>query len=91
MSFESVLHVLDFNPGDVIDMIAPRPLLIIGNAGGPYDWLHPPEPIQEAYARAGEPKEIIFLPYDAYGLYMEPGRSESMAAVVAFCDKYLKG
>jgi alpha/beta superfamily hydrolase len=91
ISFESILHVLDFNPSDVIDMIAPRPLLMIGNAGGPYDWLHPPEAIQEAYAKAGEPKELIFLPYDAYGLYMEPGRSESMAAVVAFCDKYLKG
>jgi uncharacterized protein len=89
ISFESVLHVLDFNPSDVIDMIAPRPLLMIGNAGGPYDWLHPPEAIQDAYAKAGEPKEIIFLPYDAYGLYMEPGRSESMGAVVAFCDKYL--
>jgi pimeloyl-ACP methyl ester carboxylesterase len=91
ISFESVLHVLDFNPSDVIDMIAPRPLLIIGNAGGPYDWLHPPEPIQEAYAKAGHPKELIFLPYDAYGLYMEPGRSESMAAVIAFCDRHLKG
>jgi uncharacterized protein len=91
ISLESILHVLDFNPSDVIDLIAPRPLLVIGNAGGPYDWLHPPEPIQEAYAKAGEPKEIIFLPYDAYGLYMEPGRSESLAAVVAFCDKHLKG
>src|ERR1700728_2191428 len=39
ISFESIQRVLDFNPTDVIDMIAPRPLLIVGNAGGPYDWV----------------------------------------------------
>ncbi|MDB5576287.1 MAG: alpha/beta hydrolase [Bradyrhizobium sp.] len=90
ISFESMLHTLDWNPTDAIDMIAPRPLLIVGNAGGPYDWVHPPEPIQEAFARAGEPKELIFLPYDAYGLYQEPGRGEAMAAAIAFYDKHLK-
>jgi len=91
ISFESVLHVLDFNPSDVIDMIAPRPLLIIGNGGGPYDFMHPPEPIQDAYAKAGEPKELIFLPYDAFGLYQEPGRRACVSAAIAFYDKYLKG
>jgi uncharacterized protein len=90
ISFESMLHVLDFNPTDVIDMISPRPLLMIGNAGGPYDWLHPPEAIQDAYQRAGEPKQLVFLPYDAYGLYMEPGRTQSLALVVDFCNTYLK-
>lgn len=84
ISFESMLHVLDWNPSDVMDLIAPRPLLIVGNAGGPYDWLHPPEPIQEAFAKAGEPKALKFLPYDAYGFYMEPGRSASIALVVDF-------
>jgi pimeloyl-ACP methyl ester carboxylesterase len=88
--FDSIRHVLDFNPMDVIDLIAPRPLLIVGNAGGPYDWLHPPERIQEAFARAGEPKELIFLPYDAFGLYQEPGRGDSMAAIIPFLDKNLK-
>jgi hypothetical protein len=39
---ESIKRIIDFNPTDVIDWIAPRPLLIIGNAGGPYDWLHAP-------------------------------------------------
>jgi alpha/beta superfamily hydrolase len=89
-SFESVGHVLDFNPMDVIDMIAPRPLLIIGNAGGPYDWVHAPEPIQEAFAKAGEPKTLVFLPYDAFGLYQEPGRGHSMAVTIPFLDEHLK-
>lgn len=89
ISFESIAHVLDFNPSNVVDLIAPRPFLMVGNAGGPYDWMHPPEPIQDCFARAGEPKELTFLPYDAYGLYMEPGRSESIAAIVKFFDKYL--
>jgi|HubBroStandDraft_5_1064220.scaffolds.fasta_scaffold101567_2 pimeloyl-ACP methyl ester carboxylesterase len=87
---ESIQRIIDFNPTDVIDWIAPRPLLIIGNAGGPYDWLHAPEPIQEAFAKAGEPKELIFLPYDAYGLYQEPGRGEAMRAAIAFYDTHLK-
>ena len=88
--FESIRHVLDFNPMDVIDLIAPRPLLIVGNAGGPYDWIHPPEHIQEAFAKAGEPKELVFLPYDGFGLYQEPGRGESMAAIIPFLDRHLK-
>ena len=90
IAFSSIGHVIDFNPSDVIDQIAPRPLLIIGNAGGPYDWIHPPEQIQEAFARAGEPKELVFLPYDAFGLYQEPGRKESMALITAFLDNHLQ-
>ncbi len=88
--FESVRRAIDFNPSDVVDMIAPRPLLILCNAGGPYDPLHPPELIQELYAMAGEPKEMAFLPYNAHGLYQEPGRGEAMAAAIAFYDKHLK-
>jgi hypothetical protein len=87
---ESIKRIIDFNPTDVIDWIAPRPLLIIGNAGGPYDWLHAPEPIQEAFAKAGEAKELTFLPYDSYGLYQEPGRGEAMRAAIAFYDTHLK-
>jgi len=86
---DSIGQVLDFNPMDTIDLIAPRPLLVIGNAGGPYDWIHPPEPIWEAFAKAGEPKQLVFLPYDAYGLYQEPGRGESMALVISFLDTHL--
>jgi hypothetical protein len=89
IAFASLRHVLDFNPSDVIDLIAPRPLLIIGNAGGPYDWIHPPEQIQEAFKKAGEPKELVFVPYDAFGLYQEPGRQDSMAVIIPFLHKHL--
>ena len=82
--------MLDFNPSEVIDMIAPRPMLIVGNAGGPFDWVHPPEPIQQAFAKAGEPKRIVFLPYGAFGLYTEPGRSDSLATILPFLDEHLK-
>ena len=33
---------------------------------------------------------IPFLPYDAYGLYQEPGRGEAMRAAIAFYDTHLK-
>lgn len=89
ITLESTQHIIDFNPSDVIDWIAPRPLLIVGNAGGPYDWIHPPEAIQQAYAKAGEPKELVFLPYDAFGLYQEPGMGEAMRTAIAFFDEHL--
>jgi hypothetical protein len=87
---ESTEHIIDFNPSDVIEWISPRPLMIIGNGGGPYDWIHPPEAIQKAFVKAGEPKELVFLPYDAFGLYQEPGRGAAMGAAIAFFDKHLK-
>jgi hypothetical protein len=86
---ESTQRIIDCNPSEVIDWIAPRPLMIIGNGGGPYDWIHPPKAIQEAFARAGEAKELVFLPYDAFGLYQEPGRGEAMRAAITFFDKHL--
>jgi len=89
IDLESIRHVIDFNPIETIDMIAPRPLLILANGGGVYDWIHTPESIQDAYARAGEPKELVFLPHDAFGFYQEPGRSEVMAIVLPFLQKHL--
>ena len=91
IDLESIRHVIDFNPMDTIEMIAPRPLLIVANAGGVYDWIHTPEAVQEAFAKAGEPKELAFLPHDAFGFYQEPGRSEVMAIVLPFLKKHLKG
>jgi hypothetical protein len=35
------------DPTDLIDIISPQPLLMIGNARGSYGWLHPPETILE--------------------------------------------
>ncbi len=84
---ESVERVIDFNPSDVIDMIAPRPLMIIANGG--YDQCHFLTHIQDAFAKAGEPKKLVILPYHVAGLYQEPGRAEALSHAVPFLQSAL--
>jgi fermentation-respiration switch protein FrsA (DUF1100 family) len=48
-----------FDPIDVVDRIAPRPLLIVH---GEVDWLIPVENAYALYRRAGEPKELWVVP-----------------------------
>ena len=85
---ESFERVIDFNPTDVIDMIAPRPILIIANGG--YDQTHFVHHIQDAFKAAGEPKELAILPYDGFELYQEPGRGDAMRRAIDFFDRYLR-
>jgi dienelactone hydrolase len=92
ISLESTLQMLDWNPSEVIDLISPRPLLMIANGGQghDYDWTHTPQAIQDAYELAGDPKEIRYLPYGMLNLYDEPGLGVAMALAVDFYDKSLK-
>lgn len=93
ISMESSFHMMDWNPSDVIDLIAPRPLLVIGNGGTGqlYDWAHTPEQINESFARAGHPKELRFLNRGMLDLYAEPGLGEGMAMAIEFYDRHLRG
>ena len=91
----SIEKIIDFQPDTVIDLIAPRPLLIIGNGGFDsrdrwrFDSGHLLSDIQEAFKRAGEPKHLVILPYGSYGLYNEPGRGEALTAALEFYREYL--
>jgi fermentation-respiration switch protein FrsA (DUF1100 family) len=85
---ESIERIIDFNPSDVIDMIAPRPLLIVTNSGR--DEVHLLTHIQDAYKRAGEPKEMVLLDHDAFGLYEGEGLAEAMQLAANFFHRHLE-
>jgi hypothetical protein len=68
-------------------MIAPRPLLIVTNSGR--DEVHLLTHIQDAFKRAGEPKRMVLLDYDAFGLYDGDGLAEAMGLAAAFFHKHL--
>jgi fermentation-respiration switch protein FrsA (DUF1100 family) len=59
ITLESAERILDFNPEDVVEQIAPRPILFI-HAGN--DNLVSPEESQALYARAREPKQLLVIP-----------------------------
>ncbi|CAG4884799.1 conserved protein of unknown function [Georgfuchsia toluolica] len=86
---ESLEHMLIWAPMNFVEHIAPTPLRIVTNGG--YDIHHALDSIQEAYRRAGEPKDLSILNYDVVGLYIEPGRGEAMRLAIDWFDKYLLG
>jgi len=59
VSLESVEALLDFAPEEVVDRIAPRPLLLLHAAE---DTLVPPDEAVALFRRAGEPKRLVLLP-----------------------------
>jgi fermentation-respiration switch protein FrsA (DUF1100 family) len=84
---ESIEQIIDFNPTDVIDRIAPRPLLIVANSGR--DEVHFLDHIQDAFKKAGEPKELRLFDYGSFGLYEGEGQELAMNAASVFFGKYL--
>jgi pimeloyl-ACP methyl ester carboxylesterase len=82
ITLDSIGHIIDFEPAGLIDLIAPRPLLMIGNAG--YDETHFLDHIQRAFKRAGEPKRLVLLPFDGSELYEEPGRTVALTEAAGF-------
>jgi uncharacterized protein len=82
ITLDSIGHIIDFEPEGLIDLIAPRPLLMLGNGG--YDETHFLDHIQRAFARAGEPKRLIVLPFGGSELYEEPGRTVALTEAAGF-------
>lgn len=60
VTVESMEKLIEYDPAYPIDLIAPTPLLMIL---GENDHSQPPHLAIEAYARAGEPKQLLSLPY----------------------------
>ncbi|WP_429417101.1 alpha/beta hydrolase [Nocardia sp. GAS34] len=87
-TLDSHEHLLTFAPENLIHLLAPTPLLMIANGG--WDPYHMLEEGQSAFAKAGEPKRLVVLPYDVLGLYMGPGLEESMALAIDWFDLYLR-
>lgn len=65
-SLESVARMAEYLPAANIDLIAPKPLLIMA---GVHDSLIPISLVREAFARAGEPKKLIEFEGGHFDLY----------------------
>lgn len=75
---------IDFDrlkPGDVVDRLAPRPLLIIH---GGADDVVPPADADELFAAAKEPKQVWLVEGAAHGDTLRPGGPTSSERVIAF-------
>jgi fermentation-respiration switch protein FrsA (DUF1100 family) len=65
-SLESVARMAEYQPMAFIDLIAPKPLLIIA---GTTDSLIPIALVRAAFARAGEPKKLVEIEGGHFDLY----------------------
>lgn len=87
ITLESVEKVIEFFPINVIEYIAPRAVHIVTTARR--DVIHLLDHIQEAYKRANEPKKLVLLPFEAYDLYWDPGRSAALARALDCFREYV--
>ena len=87
IALESLEKVIEFSPDHVIDRIAPRALCLIAVSG--FDAVHPLDHVQEAYRQAGEPKQLVLLPYQQFGLYHEPGQTEALSVAADWFSRHL--
>jgi fermentation-respiration switch protein FrsA (DUF1100 family) len=76
-SLESVARLAEYSPAALIDLIAPKPLLI---QAGLHDSLIPIEQVREAFARAGEPKKLVEYDAGHFDLYTGATLHETAAA-----------
>lgn len=75
-TLESVARMAEYQPAAFIDLIAPKPLLIIASKT---DSLIPIEQVRAAFARAGEPKKLVEIDGGHFDLY--PGMPHHGRAV----------
>lgn len=85
---QSFERAMEFDATYTARKIAPRAYCIIQLTG--HDVYHPNQPIQTAYAVAGEPKRMVSIPIDQLDCYKPEGRALSIGAAVAFFDEFLK-
>lgn len=77
-----------FDPGLAAAHVAPTPLLMIVAAD---DRVAPAGIALAAFARAGEPKELVIEPGDHFAPYAGPGFARARDATIAFVRRYLGG
>lgn len=87
ITLASVEKVIEWEPDRFIDLISPRPLLIV--TPGEWDIMHRFEDIREAYARAGEPKKIIPLRCEQMDVYLPPWQNRALEHATAWFQEHL--
>ena len=88
ITIESFERVMEFDATYTARKIAPRAYCIVQMTG--HEVYHPNQPIQTAYAAAGEPKRMVSVPIDQLDCYKPEGRAQTIGAAVAFFDEFLK-
>ena len=86
VTMSSLEAILDHAPGRFIDLIAPRPLLMILAKG---DVIVPPDSNRAAFARAGGPKRLLEIEGGHYAVYTGPGADEAAEAATAWFTEHL--
>src|SRR5207244_9324735 len=83
VTMSSLEAVLEYAPARSIDLIAPRPLLMLLARSDP---IAPPETIRAAFARAGEPKRLVEVEGTHYSVYLEAADETCRGAGEGFED-----
>jgi fermentation-respiration switch protein FrsA (DUF1100 family) len=86
VTMSSIGACLEYAPARSIDLIAPRPLLMFLAKSDP---IAPPDTIRAAFARAGEPKQLVEIEGTHYSPYLEAAAQTSRGAVEWF-NEHLK-
>jgi fermentation-respiration switch protein FrsA (DUF1100 family) len=87
ITLAAVEKVMEWEPDRFIDLISPRPLLIVTPGG--WDIMHRFEFIRDAYARAGEPKRLIPLPCEQMEIYLPPWQNRAIEHAAAWFQEHL--
>jgi len=86
VTMSSLDAILEHAPGRFIELIAPRPLLMILARN---DAIVPPDSIRSAFARAGEPKRLLELDGGHYSVYTGPGAEKAAQAATEWFTAHL--
>jgi uncharacterized protein len=87
VTLESLEHVIDFRPMDVVNEIAPRATCLVAAQG--HDPVHPLDQILAAYDRCGEPMRLHLLSERGLDLRFEPGWSLCLTYAVDWFREHL--
>ena len=86
VTMSSLEAILEYAPGRFIDLVAPRPLLMILARN---DAIVPPDSIRQAFVRAGTPKRLLEIEGGHYSVYTGPGAEAAQAAAEWFTEHLL--
>jgi uncharacterized protein len=78
--------ILEHAPGRFIDLVAPRPLLMILAKD---DAVAPPDSIREAFNRAGDPKRLLEVAGGHYAVYSGNGANKAGQAATEWFTEHL--
>jgi fermentation-respiration switch protein FrsA (DUF1100 family) len=86
VTMSSVEAVLEHAPGRSIELIAPRPLLMLLTKN---DAISNPDTIRAAFVRAGEPKQLLEFEGGHYSLYRGPGADKASRVAADWFARHL--